>query len=466
MWVAMVAPYMRVSGTVAEKSSPYLPLQSNTMEVALPPGRRVPFGWPYWRIASKEQGLFLHLSEVSAHSPSKIFLRLMVALDTRDKRRVLVTLGHTGRIIGSLNIWFASALQIFECTLDASLAELKQSGIYLQTDHDQEPLYVLATTERTGSHVFVSPVGRRNQPKEAFLESLTSLRSLHPFGWMEGCTMDGLYALQKAGRLTKRFDFQERLRLFLPDSTHLIYENPGTEPSDNVFNNVEAGLPFAVISRVLPLHSSVKLFIDFAKSRFTNGKLNSQSLTTEGCYTLAYPLVVVGQALGDSDLYELALLELEARIKFLTSVDAVFQRGQIDGSGRGFRNWGRGFTWFLLGIVRTAAVLKEDKSFRQTNQLNYLREVFETYARLALSHQRPVHSWGAYLDLPETAFDASTTAGLGAALGYGKKMGWLTDLPEHRIKSIRSRLEKNFTADGLLTGSCQINRGRRGSAKK
>lgn len=445
-------------------SPDYLPLRISGDTLPVPTGRRVPFGWGYFTLPTGEEGLVLKVGKEGATVAGTPRLRLMVALDTRDEREVEVTLATSGKKIGVLSIWYASALQVFECALKTSLAELQKQGVRLRLVQGQEPIYFIESTPQTGSHLWVGQgtlgASVKGSPSEAFQSTFCSLRSLHPFGWMGGCTLDGLLALSRSGRFpaaTAALDAQ--LKLFVPDGENLIYENPNTQPSDNQFNNVEAGLPFVVIAEKYPQHPSIRLFTDFCKNRIENGKVKGESLTTEGCYTLAYPLAVVARATGQPTLYEYALIELQERIKYLTDAEAVYQRASKDGSTRGFRNWGRGYVWFLLGLVRTATVIREDKAFAQDARLKKIQEAYVYYAQLALRHQQPDHSWRGYLDRPETPYDASATAGLGAALLYGKRAGWLPDFPEKRLTDIRSRLEKSLTPDGFLTGSCQINRG-------
>ncbi len=432
---------------------------------AVPEGKRIPFGWDYFTIPSSPSGVELKVAKIPGHFDGEIFLRLMVAVDTRDKRSVSVLLAKSGNKIGELPVWYASALQLFECRLDTTLSRLIKEGIRLVLDEGNESIYVTASSGISGSHVFAKPESASSEPSGRggggrFSDTFCSYRSLHPFGWMEGCTLDGLLELERSERFPEAGRaLENHLKLFLPDDQNLVYENPNTQPSDNRFNNLEAGLPFAVIAEKYPGHPSIKLVTDFCENRIENGRIKSGSFTTEGCYTLAYPLAALAKAAGNKKWYELALIELEERIKHLTDHEAVYQRASVTDSAKGFRNWGRGYTWFLLGLVRTSAILKQDASFSKDPRLSKIREVFIYYANLALKYQQPDHGWSAFLDLPETGFDASATAGLGASLLYGKQIGWLPELPDSRLYAIRQRLEQSLTPDGFLTASCQINRG-------
>ncbi len=437
-----------------------LSIRGTPNKLPIPDGKRIPFGWNYFTIPTSPDSIELQIPTLKKDFKGKLFLRLMVAMDTRDQREVSVVLAKSGKTIGKLPIWYASALQLFECELHTDVVKLMEEGIRLTLKEENEPVYLVSSSELTGSHLHVANPGKALPSSTAFLNTFYGMRSLHPFGWMEGCTLDGLQELSRSGRFPQaKTALEQRLALFIPDDQNLVYENPNTQPSDNQFNNLEAGLPFVAVIEKYPTHPSIKLFTDFCENRVENGKSRSVDFTTEGCYTLAYPLAAVAKISGNKDWYDLALFELEERIRYLTDDKAVYQRASTDGTMKGFRNWGRSYTWFLLGLARTTAILRQDPSFGKDLRLARIREAFQYYASLALEHQQPDHSWRAYLDLPETGYDASATAGLGASLLYGKRLGWLPDLPDSKLYAIRQRLEQSLTPDGFLANNCQINRG-------
>lgn len=439
----------------------YYPLRQENQEPAeIEKGKRVPFNWDYFSVSSAPGGTLLQVTGIPADFEGDILLRLMVAVDTRDRREVSVLLAKSGEKIGKIPVWYASALQLFECRLNTTASRVREEGLRLVMDKSDAPLYLVSTSGISGSHLYTYTEPAVQKPSDRFLNTFCSYRSLHPFGWMEGCSLDGLLELSRSGRFPEADKTLDRhLKLFIPDNRNLIYENPDTRPSDNRFNNLEAGLPFAAIAEKYPDHPSIRLFTGFCEKRLESDRIRADYFTTEGCYTLAYPLAAVARKTGKKELFELALLELEARIKYLTDSEAVYQKVTVQDSVKSFRNWGRGYTWFLLGLIRTSAILKQDASFSKDPRLSKIREAFTYYSNLALKHQQPDHSWRAFLDLPETQFDASATAGLGASLLYGKQIGWLPDLPDSRLYAIRQRLEQSLTPDGFLAGCCQLNRG-------
>lgn len=77
------------------------------------------------------------------------------------------------------------------------------------------------------------------------------------------------------------------------------------------------------------------------------------------------------------------------------------------------------------------------------------KETFRHYAQLALSFQKPDHSWNAYLDQPEPYFESSATAGLTAAFAHGNRIGWLPEFTKDEMAAIYQRLLESTTPDGL-----------------
>ena len=136
-----------------------------------------------------------------------------------------------------------------------------------------------------------------------------------------------------------------------------------TEPKDGTFNSIEDFLPFATIVSLFPGHPSVQLAVDYCLSRLKpNGLIASGNhVTTEGCYTLAYPLAQIAIVRNNREMAGIALDQLVHRIHYLSAPDAIFQRNDL-GSGTGFKNWGRGITWYVLGMVKTIHLLEDRKS--------------------------------------------------------------------------------------------------------
>lgn len=442
---------------------PIIPRNPAQAKAKVPDGFRVAFGHDYFSLNANDEGTVFDCADLPAASGAKAFLRLQVAIDTRQEDEVEVYLGGSDRKIGQLSIWYPTGLQIFETPLDCDITSLKNEGIRLKLLGGSDTTYYFSSGAENGSHLLiVEPGGNSASVNEEWKNLLCSDRSLQPFGWTEGCTLDGLQQLHARKKDPQALQaIRRHLDFYWPDEKNLVYADLWARPRDNTFTNLEAGLPFATLAHHRPSHASIKLFLDFCKERFDAGmKFKPDGLSTEGCYTLAYPLTTLGTVLKAPELYEMALLELEQRIKYLTDDGAVYNIGSISkGRTRIRRNWGRGYVWFLLGIVRCGEILQSESPLKNDPGVKRLKEVYRHYAQIAMSFKQPDHSWKAYLDQPETRFESSATAGLAAAFAHGHRIGWLPEFSRKDLQAVYNRLLKSTTADGFLTDVTQHNAG-------
>jgi rhamnogalacturonyl hydrolase YesR len=421
---------------------------------------RMPFGWDYFTLNTSSEGLILNCDELPENFNGLAYLRMHIAIDTKGKDEVEITLAKSGKKIGHLSIWYATGLQIFDTKLDCDLQSIKNEGIRLTMPKGKKPIYFLATANDRGAHILLSTKNEFEREK-AWLDIMCSTWSLQPFDWLEGTLLDGMheYYLRKKHKPVLK-TINNHLDRYLVDDKNLFYVDLSSRPKDNIFNNLERGINFATIAKYRPNHPSVNLFIDFCKSRFDeNNKFKPDHLTTEGNYTLAYPLAVLANKKNMPELYEMALIETEERINLLTGPDYVYRAGsKTKGNPEINRNWSRGFVWFLLGLIRTIEVLKYSQ-FKDDERLKKLEETYKYYANLALKHQQVDYSWKSYLDIEDTEFESSGTAGIGAALAHGARLGYLPNFSKNDLRNIYSRLLKTITPDGFMNGVSQHNAG-------
>lgn len=454
-------PERSIAGNIAKETTyhGFTINDKNVIRFPEPEGKRSPFGWEYFIIPASGEGVSLEFPDVAENNRGRVYLRLLIALEILDKRELVLSFHRSGKVLGTYPIWYANSLQLFEFELNVNCRELKKEGLRIQVKNGTEPVYCYSySTQKPGSHLFID--SGVTSVREQYFSKLFSLWSVHPFGWMSGCVSDGLYELAISGKFPQAEGVLKRhLDLFLPDNKNLKYEWYDSAIKDNVFHNQEGGLPFAAIARRRADHPSLKLFTDFCETRIQNGKTKVDFLTTEGTYHLAYPLMTVAEVKGNDTWNEIALIEIADRIQFLTTADTVHQGAAKNGQRIQFSNWSRGYAWFLLGLVRSFNVIKKSSSFKNDSRLKLMRETFEYYGNMALKNQRQDGSWGAYIDIPETAFDASGTAGIASALMYGSRIGWNVRFSELDKELVKNRLEKNLMSDGFLKGSCQTNRG-------
>ncbi len=463
-------PFLTHAGVAGDSSGkqkfqykPIIPRNPSDAKAGVPEEFRIAFGRDYFSLNSADEGVLFDCVDLPAGSKAKAFLRLQVAIDTRNEDEVEVYLARSGKKIGHLSIWYPTGLQIFETPLDCTVDSLRNEGIRFKLLGGSYDVFFFSFSSDNGSHLLlVEEDWKAGFPDEEWQNLLCSDRSLQPFGWTEGCTLDGLQELyMRKNDMNALRAIKQHLGYYLPDEKNLVYVDLWARPKDNTFTNLEAGLPFATIARYQSSHASVELFVNFCKERFgEDGRYKPDGLSTEGCYTLAYPLTALGTALKAPGLYEMALLELEQRIRYLTDDGAVYNIGSISkGKTRIRRNWGRGYVWFLLGIVRCGEILQNESPLKNDPRVGRLKEVYRHYAHIALSFMQPDHSWKAYLDQPETRFESSATAGLAAAFAHGHRIGWLPEFSQKDLLAVYNRVLKSTTADGFLTDVTQHNAG-------
>lgn len=462
--IGAVTPYL------GKSAEPLLPFKyggikrfKNSHSAPVPVGQRILNGYPYFSITSDKPDNFFECLNLTHVNEADIYLRLQVALDHKNEDEVGVYLGRSNRKIGNLSIWYPTGLQIFETKLTCTVDELKRNGISLRLEGGSYCSFFFETTADNGSHLMIVDKNINKLDSDTvWQDMLCSPRSLQPFSWTEGCVLDGMQELYiRTGDKRMLAALQRHLKVYLPNNKDLIYADLLGRPLDNTFSNLETGLPFAVIAKHLPDHASIQLYIDFCKKRFDEaGNYKPVHLTTEGCYTLAYPLAALAKELDAPELYELALLEIEKRVEVLTEEDAVYGSGHVV-KGKSYirRNWGRGYVWFLLGIVRTVELLDLHTLYKGTARVEKLKGVYRYFALKAIKFQCVDHSWSSFLDQTKPSFESSATAGLAAAFAHGNRLGWLPEFDKERLQLVYNKLLQHTTEDGLLKDVSQHNAG-------
>lgn len=456
-------PFFRSQDFSGRSSFTYVPVVAvpgASARLPVPEGRRIAFGLDYFTLDSSGAGVLLRADGIPGAFQGEAYLRLQVAIDTREMTEVDVLLGRSGQKVGQFSIWYPTGLQVFDVKLDCNPALLAQEGVRLRMTKGRTPLYFYATTDSNGSHILLNPSGNV-AAENTWHNLLCSDRSLQPFDWLEGCVLDGLQNLYDLKKDKKALaTIKRHLDHYLVDDRNLIYVDLWARPKDNKFTNLEVGNNFAVIARHRPDHPSVSLFLAYCEGRFgTDSKLKPDSLTAEGLYTLAYPLSVMGHALKKPELFERSLIEAEERIALLLTNNAIYRMGsRSKGVEEINRNWSRGVVWFLLGLVQTAESLGRSP-LGSDSRVKKLKEVYQESARIVLKFQQLDDGWKSFMDLEETGFESSGTAGLAAALAHGHRLGWLPEFDKKRLARVHQRLLKSMTPDGFLAGTTQHNAG-------
>jgi len=428
----------------------------------VPAGRRLPFGWPAVALTAAAQAEPLALRWTQAVIlEGPIRLRISLALDANEAKKVEVRLAKSQKPLGVFDVRFASALQPFEIELtEAGARAAFLEGIVLRQTLGESPLWIFAVRSGQGT---LSPThaphflmaGDQPDPLAEFYKRLASHAVTQPFGWMEGCVLDGLQDLsQLPGRALLGLSLRRQLGLFFHPDKSLVYESPGGVIADEKLHDVEATLPFAALAWVEPQHPALELARKFWQSRTDAGGLVREATltTSEGSYTVGYPLAVLARQRQSDELARLALTQVRVRQNRLFEGKDFFCRLSADGQRAG-RNWSRGIAWQLLGLVRVLAVLRERAD------LEPLKQEALRLAEWVTARQLPSGLWPAFVDEPALPPDTSGSAGLAAALALGAKQGLLPGFAREAAAKTLTGLLGFLTPDGFLTGCAPAGNG-------
>jgi hypothetical protein len=251
------------------------------------------------------------------------------------------------------------------------------------------------------------------------------------------------------------------LDLFTNAKGDLIYEDHVSQRKTNAIGGIEATLPFAAIAKVFPAHPSLKIAEDFwtrrAKSHPEGLIIDGQTVSTEGAYTVGYPLAVLSKLRKDDKLRAMAFTQLRMRQKLLARDGGIHQRGKADGSSVTYKNWARGMAWYMLGFSRTLSELKEHAAEAEDLRAEFLRA-----AELCVSLQQEDGLWRCFADDEKSLPDTSGGAGIAAALVIGVNQGLLPAKYLESARKTAAGVEKYLTPDGFLDGVAQSNKGGEG----
>ncbi len=432
----------------------------------IPADMRVPFNWS--AISVHEDIVKLYFRNPKGQRPVPALFRVSAAIDVREQKLVEVFLPVTNRKLGVLDIRYSPVFQPFELALTVEDVEgVFEEGIALRQIKGENPLWLFqAGNEKGISNEGLMPhllfdTGKK-RPLDSFYTNFSSLNVVQSFGWMEGCVLDGLLDLNKRFPAKKYKDHIDRhLQLFFDVQKNLIYEGPYSRPHVNKFYGIEALLPFGAIAQ---LHRENPLLTEVARyctSKVeTNGLIHDKHVTTEGCYTIAYPLAAIAVALKQKGLVRLAIDQLLLRKGLLVKDNNIYQK-MDENKQLSYANWARGVSWYLLGMVRTLSIAEENKAFFADfeEDIELVKTEFIRAANWALGFQDSSGLWFCFLDKPATGIDTSGSAGIAAALAIGSTRGYLPSSVRVTSQRCLSALLEHLTPDGFLSGAAQANKG-------
>ncbi|MDF2662384.1 MAG: hypothetical protein K0Q94_5175 [Paenibacillus sp.] len=439
---------------------------------SLPERKRVPAGWSAVPIGGVGHELkltwdgsamqrFLDNPHLAAR------LRITIAVEMREVLFVEAYLLDSGERLGSYDIRYAYVFQPFELPLTrAQVQAALRQGIGLRIIETDSTLWVFDGLNADDTRRFFAPhlmLAEDGQHIRQFRQRMMSLDSLQPFGWLEGCVLDGLYDMRRMGETNRAEQvIAGHMGQYVNDNGQLIYEDLHGLPSDGSFSGIESTLPIAVIAKLTPDHPLVGQLVSYWNSHLVEEKgiLSAEtSLTAEGAYTMGYPMAVIASRLGNDQLAQTALRQLLLRRKALTDGRDLY--GIVSGSGqkRIMRNWARSYTWYMLGFVRTFMEFQGSRRYAKLAGMEEVSAEFRRMSEIALSRREPGGLWSCFLGEPETGIETSGSAGIAAALALGARAGVLPHTMLDAAREAMQALETYLTPDGVLQGVCQHNCG-------
>lgn len=421
-------------------------------KACIPSGKRVALDSPFLCVPSDGSPLNLTVSsQLDPHLLSGVArLRVTCGLDMRENREIAVFLAGETTLLGVFDLRFAYALQPFEMLLEEKAAKAAlRLGITLQMVKGEENTILLTGMEEPflNPHVIFDKDFLNHEWE--FAKRLCSDACLQPFGWLEGCVLDGLCALpwekQAKAAVSRHLNYYVR-------NNDLVYEDPRSSICDGTIYGIECGLPFAVMAREGGYEKPLRLFRNFVNFFGPGGTITDKEfLSAEGVYTVAYPLAVLACATEDDTMAQMAIRQLLVRRDGLVCGKDLYLRN--DGGQMLYRNWGRAYVWYLLGLIKTIL------AFRKSG-ISYPKELEVAFRQVA-EHAAPGMKDGlcsVFLHQEETGPDTSSTAGIAAAFALGYKAELIPE--EYRQKALQAcrTLLTYLTPDGMLTGCSQSNK--------
>lgn len=427
----------------------------SSADLPVPEKQRAPFGWQLATITTAEKPPLVLQWEELPQAVTPTHFRIAVGLDERDAKEIEVTLAGSGRRLGTLDVRFPAPFQVYQMKLSpADVGDIMMEGVALRLTKGSDLEIFVAGPDLPAALLPHLLVPGTATPMEEFYQRLNSLAVVQQFGWMEGCVLEGLLdlsAIPKHAAMKEKA--QRHLDLFFRDS-RLVYEDPKSVPNDGRLYGIEGGLPFAALARLHPQDARLELPLAFWESRRrpTGSIQDGGHMSTEGTYTIAYPMALIARQRGDEKLMQDALYQCRIRqARFFDGQE--FWRTYDDDGKRGNRNWARGIAWQMLGLVRTLEVARERRDIGDL--ILHLQKL----ATWTAAQQREDGLWSVIVNEPKLTTDTAGSAGIAAALALGARNGWLDASARSAAQRTLAGLEHHLTPDGFLDGVSPSNKG-------
>ena len=127
------------------------------------------------------------------------------------------------------------------------------------------------------------------------------------------------------------------------------------------------------------------------------------------------------------------------------------------GKETGFRNWGHGIVWYIIGIVITINLL-ENSTFADLPQVDRIKTEYIRVMNWASPFQNKVGMWYSFIDRPETLTDSTAISRIATAIVWGVRLKLLPESYLEKAELASVGLQKYLTTDGFPINVSQISR--------
>ncbi|MBC8128247.1 MAG: glycoside hydrolase family 88 protein [Gloeobacteraceae cyanobacterium ES-bin-144] len=423
-------------------------------DIPMPAGKREPSGWKTAAVGAIP--LVLAWPDFPADAKPTA-LRITVGMDIRDEKLIEAYLLQSGRVLGTFDIRFGCLFQVYEIPLaPTDAADVQREGIALRLTKGAE---LRVFTEGVALPAALQPHLLLPGTADAMTEYFTrmdSLACIQSFSWQEGCVLDGLLDLSAMpAHANLKNTARQHLERFIINGK-LNYEDTSSVAREGTAYGIEGTLPFAALAKLEPQSPLLEIALACWRERHDaeDAIIDGRQTSSEGAYTVGYPLAVIAKIRKDDALEKLALTQLRVRQARLFDGETFWRTSEPkDGDfQKGNRNWARGIAWQMLGFARTLRELKH------RDDLDDLIASFKQISEWILSYQRPDGLWSVFVDKPELTPDTAGSAGIAVALAIGEREGWLE--PKAKIAATKTLVgvQSYLTPDGFLGGVTQANK--------
>lgn len=430
-------------------------LPSGYKPIDLPADRRVPFGWPAIGILPGESVIFKPEKEITERN---LWFRISVAQEIWDEKLIHINLPVSGEYLGTVDIRFSTVLVPYEVEIEKKyIPKINRQGLKITLESSSPFWFFSQSATDVNNNTFLPHLISFQEEKgtlDDFLDCFLSVNSVQAFGWREGTVLDGLWQIYLRKNHSKAMEaINQHLNLFFDKDQNLAYETGRGAPKYNQIDGIESTIPFATLSRINPRHPILNTVVSGWKEleKRDGMVIDGTMISAEGCYTVAYPMAVIGKAWKDEALKRNSLAQLKHRF-VLIHQNQLYLRYYTERKYT-YLNWARGAAWFLLGFARTISELKDEIMDEE------IVEKFIEEIKIVISMQREDGLWGCFMHDKDSLPDTSGSAGISAAILTGINNGFLPEDYRENAEKCWRGLQNYITPDGFLKGVAQDNRG-------